>query len=109
MLYLQRGYKRRKPLNQHVTANSAGEAIQQMLVEKKISSKINYDVLRGLSDDNPVEECTEQSTTTATPATQPSSLSRKRTFSLVDSSSGSGSNSNKINSPGLFSNPKSSR
>ena len=29
-------------------ASSAGEAIERMLVEKKISSKINYDVLRDL-------------------------------------------------------------
>ena len=29
-------------------ASTAGEAIEKMLVEKKISSKINYEVLRGL-------------------------------------------------------------
>lgn len=29
-------------------ASTAGEAIERMLVEKKISSKINYDVLRDL-------------------------------------------------------------
>ena len=29
-------------------ANSAGEAIERMLVEKKISSKINYDILKDL-------------------------------------------------------------
>jgi len=99
-----------------VTANSAGEAIQQMLVEKKISSKINYDVLRELSDDNPVQDSKEQSSstsfTTNAPTIQSSSLSRKRTFSLVDSSSGgssSSSNSNKITSPGNYSSPKSSR
>ena len=37
--------KRKEPL---CPASSAGEAIERMLVEKKISSKINYDVLRDL-------------------------------------------------------------
>ena len=95
-----------------MTANSAGEAIQQMLVERKISSKINYDVLRELSDDNPAQDSKEQSSSTSftatPPATQPPSLSRKRTFSLVDSNSGS-SNSNKISSPGNYPSPKTSR
>jgi len=92
-----------------VTANSAGEAIQQMLVEKKISSKINYDVLRELSDDNSAQDSKEQtspSSSTANTPTQSSSLSRKRTFSLVDSSSGS---SNRITSLRNYSSPKSSR
>lgn len=30
-------------------ANSAGEAIEKMLQEKRISSKINYDVLKSLN------------------------------------------------------------
>lgn len=30
-------------------SNSAGEAIEKMLQEKKISSKINYDVLKSLN------------------------------------------------------------
>ena len=30
-------------------ANTAGEAIEKMLAEKKISSKINYDVLKDLN------------------------------------------------------------
>lgn len=30
-------------------SNSAGEAIEKMLQEKKISSKINYDVLKSLT------------------------------------------------------------
>ena len=38
--------KQRKP---PIQANSAGEAIEKLLVEKKISSKINYDVLRDLN------------------------------------------------------------
>lgn len=59
-----------------------------MLVEKKISSKINYDVLRELSDENSTQEPKVDSNITpsveATPAT-PSSAPRKRTFSLLDS------------------------
>ena len=31
-------------------ASNAGEAIERMLVEKRISSKINYDVLKDLAD-----------------------------------------------------------
>ena len=38
--------KQRKP---PIQASSAGEAIEKLLVEKKISSKINYDVLRDLN------------------------------------------------------------
>ncbi|KAJ8290340.1 hypothetical protein GJAV_G00011610 [Gymnothorax javanicus] len=46
-------YKEQKPRKpakkrQPIRANSAGEAIEKMLEQKKISSKINYDVLRGL-------------------------------------------------------------
>uniref|UniRef100_A0AAY4B5H2 Transcription factor IIIB 90 kDa subunit n=1 Tax=Denticeps clupeoides TaxID=299321 RepID=A0AAY4B5H2_9TELE len=37
--------KRREPIR----ANTAGEAIEKMLEQKKISSKINYDVLRDLN------------------------------------------------------------
>lgn len=37
-------------------ANSAGEAIEKMLQEKKISSKINYDVLKSLNVNNPAEK-----------------------------------------------------
>ena len=40
---------RRKQKGQYVQPpSSAGEAIERMLVEKKISTKINYDVLRDL-------------------------------------------------------------
>ncbi|KAM7288517.1 transcription factor IIIB 90 kDa subunit isoform X1 [Ixodes scapularis] len=39
--------KRRKRTN--VQANTAGEAIEKMLQEKKISNKINYDVLKSLN------------------------------------------------------------
>ena len=43
--------QKRKPYKKRMTtgpASSAGEAIEKMLVEKKISSKINYEVLRDL-------------------------------------------------------------
>ena len=41
--------KRKKKKTRHdIPASSAGEAIERMLVEKRISSKINYEVLRGL-------------------------------------------------------------
>jgi transcription factor IIIB subunit 2 len=39
-------YNKRKRINQ--PASSAGEAIERMLVERKISAKINYDVLKDL-------------------------------------------------------------
>ena len=73
---------------QSVSANSAGEAIQQMLVEKKISSKINYDVLRELSDET--ENSRGDTNTTPSVETTPplqSSLLCKRKFSLLDSNS----------------------
>ena len=59
-----------------------------MLVEKKISSKINYDVLRELSDDNSTQDSKEDTNTVPSVETTPpiqSSLCRKRTFSLLDS------------------------
>ena len=58
-----------------------------MLVEKKISSKINYDVLRELSDDNSTQDSKEDANTIPSVETTPpiqSSLCRKRTFSLLD-------------------------
>ena len=36
----------RKP---QIQASTAGEAIEKLLIEKKISSKINYEVLRDLN------------------------------------------------------------
>lgn len=45
----------------------AGEAIEKMLQhEKKISSKINYDVLRNLSSDNPADMLSQHSLTGTT-------------------------------------------
>lgn len=69
-----------------------------MLVEKKISSKINYDVLRELSDDSSTQESKVDSkpmpSVEATPVT-PSSMPRKRTFSLLDSGGSSTSTINR--------------
>lgn len=45
LLKQRRKYTKKKPQG---PASTAGEAIEKMLVEKKISSKINYEVLRGL-------------------------------------------------------------
>ncbi|XP_074661350.1 transcription factor IIIB 90 kDa subunit-like [Tubulanus polymorphus] len=41
--------KKRKTKKKPIQANTAGEAIEMMLAEKKISSKINYDVLKDLN------------------------------------------------------------
>lgn len=49
--------KRRNPRKKTMgPANSAGEAIEKMLVEKKISSKINYDVLKSLNAPPPTND-----------------------------------------------------
>lgn len=45
---LHQRVNRRKQKAPYQPANTAGEAIERMLVEKRISSKINYDVLRDL-------------------------------------------------------------
>lgn len=36
-----------------------GEAVEKMLIEKKISHKINYDVLRNLNKENELEKPSE--------------------------------------------------
>ncbi|XP_071487027.1 transcription factor IIIB 90 kDa subunit-like [Diadema antillarum] len=41
--------KRKIPKRAPIQANTAGEAIEKLIVEKKISSKINYEVLRDLT------------------------------------------------------------
>lgn len=83
--------KPRKPRVQYNTpANSAGEAIERMLVEKKISSKINYDILKDL-DRVSHSESTLHSTTKdqtsgvglGTPQSLPSTLIVDKTLSLV--------------------------
>ena len=45
-LLIPQKYNKRKRISQ--PASSAGEAIERMLVERKISAKINYDVLKDL-------------------------------------------------------------
>ena len=49
---MKRHLRPRKSKVQHQKglASNAGEAIERMLVEKRISSKINYDVLKDLAD-----------------------------------------------------------
>ena len=49
----QRPCRTRKSKCQALPASSAGEAIERMLVERKISTKINYDVLRDLTEGVP--------------------------------------------------------
>lgn len=61
--------KKRKPYKKKAQtgpANTAGEAIEKMLVEKKISSKINYEVLRDLETSQ-----SNKPTTPVTPVTEP--------------------------------------
>ena len=48
----------RKRKANRVEASTAGEAIQQMLLEKKLSSKINYDILKNL-DQPPLQETSD--------------------------------------------------
>lgn len=49
-LFLNSFFQKRKTRKKHpIQANTAGEAIEKMLQEKKISNKINYDVLRNLN------------------------------------------------------------
>lgn len=61
---------RRKPIG---PSTSAGEAIEKMLQEKKISSKINYDILRTLTEGSVVGA----SSTTATDAAASETLDVK--------------------------------
>ena len=58
LLQKRKPYKKKVPTG---PASTAGEAIEKMLVEKKISSKINYEVLRDLE--------TSQSSKPTTPVT----------------------------------------
>lgn len=66
-------------------ANSAGEAIEKMLQEKKISSKINYEVLKSLSAPNkeqpkmqePVASCKADADTSASSSKIPSTSPMK--------------------------------
>ncbi|KAH8028464.1 hypothetical protein HPB51_016915 [Rhipicephalus microplus] len=62
------GYEARRKRRKRVPiqANTAGEAIEKMLQEKKISNKINYDVLKSLNSElgfpssEPQQESSEQ-------------------------------------------------
>ncbi|XP_043930305.1 transcription factor IIIB 90 kDa subunit [Protopterus annectens] len=74
----KRNSKKREPIH----ASTAGEAIEKMLEQKKISSKINYDVLRDLnsriSSPSPHEEKTGDST---------KRLSKRKSNSIINASS----------------------
>ena len=50
-----RRQRNKRGKSQAAPAMSAGEAIERMLVERKISTKINYDVLRDLASGEVVE------------------------------------------------------
>lgn len=58
----KRKYKRHQLIS---PANSVGEAIEKMLAEKKISSKINYEVLRDLTESS---TCSTNNSENADPA-----------------------------------------
>ena len=100
MYFIQCRRQRNKRTKSQVTpAMSAGEAIERMLVERKISTKINYDVLRDLANGVAVEGPSNHSLPTdattsgrllaiskAPPTTAgrlPSLTTRKRNFSVL--------------------------
>ncbi|XP_030626602.1 transcription factor IIIB 90 kDa subunit [Chanos chanos] len=66
--------KRREPIR----ASTAGEAIEKMLEQKKISSKINYDVLRDLNSKGGGSSPTHQDETTPTSGPGRKRLSRRK-------------------------------
>ncbi|XP_077122228.1 transcription factor IIIB 90 kDa subunit [Ranitomeya variabilis] len=71
----KKSIKRRAPIQ----ASTAGEAIEKMLEQKKISSKINYDVLRDLNSkggSTPKHEKTEETVTESKMARRKSSANR---------------------------------
>ncbi|XP_072031993.1 transcription factor IIIB 90 kDa subunit-like [Amphiura filiformis] len=77
--------KQRKP---QTPASSAGEAIEKLLVEKKISSKINYDVLRDLNKSSemkppPTPPVMESPLKKIAPV-RPSPMAAKRVLQLDD-------------------------
>ncbi|XP_022834497.1 transcription factor IIIB 90 kDa subunit [Spodoptera litura] len=78
---LRGSYKKRTPCN----AATAGEAIEKMIAEKKISSKINYDILKSLDHPGtPVPPTPKQTTVDSKPTTpavvpeSPAQRKRKR-------------------------------
>lgn len=97
-LFQCRRQRNKRVKSQAAPALSAGEAIERMLVERKISTKINYDVLRDLANGLAVEggpsnhhssPSTSESllTISKTPPTSagrlPSLTTRKRNFSAL--------------------------
>ena len=98
----------RKAKTQVTPAMSAGEAIERMLVERKISTKINYDVLRDLANGLAKEGCPSNLSSPPITATTdsplaiskappshvgrlPSLTTRKRNFSTLMAESGTSS------------------
>ncbi|XP_070579031.1 LOW QUALITY PROTEIN: transcription factor IIIB 90 kDa subunit-like [Ptychodera flava] len=81
--------KRKYKKKAAIQANTAGEAIEKMLQEKKISSKINYDVLRDLnregssSKDSKEENLTQGIQQSVKPITLTSLLSSQRNKSRI--------------------------
>ncbi|PIK39627.1 putative transcription factor IIIB 90 kDa subunit-like [Apostichopus japonicus] len=74
----QKKNKRKPKRKPQETANTAGEAIEKLLKEKKISSKINYDVLKNL--EKPTTDVVRP-TAEATPPLDPTPLKRETVIS----------------------------
>ncbi|XP_037913725.1 transcription factor IIIB 90 kDa subunit [Hermetia illucens] len=57
--------KKRRPKKRRTIgpSNTAGEAIEKMLQEKKISSKINYDILKTLTEPSTITQSTSEAET----------------------------------------------
>lgn len=70
--------KRKPKRKPQETANTAGEAIEKLLKEKKISSKINYDVLKNL--EKPTTDVVRPTAEAALPL-DPSPLKRETVIS----------------------------
>lgn len=60
LLFSQKIVRKRMCKKDHTPAASAGEAIERMLVEKKLSTKINYEVLRKLEQEEKQREEEEE-------------------------------------------------
>ena len=60
-LQKRRTYKR-KTFKDRPICDTAEEAIKTMLAERKLSSKINYDVLRGLKSEDGTEDSSDVTT-----------------------------------------------
>ncbi|XP_073788292.1 transcription factor IIIB 90 kDa subunit isoform X2 [Danio rerio] len=66
--------KKREP----ILASTAGEAIEKMLEQKKISSKINYDVLRDLNSKGSASSSTQQAEDVPTSGSGRKRLTRRK-------------------------------